>query len=64
MKRLWITEEQAKTLSRALRAHICTLYKCAEEMHIDKAFEIEIEEKYINEANALDEILDIIDTED
>lgn len=61
MKRLWITEEQAKTLARALRAHICTLYKCAEEMHIDKAYEIE--EKYINEANALDEILDIIDQE-
>lgn len=62
MKRLWLTEEQAKTLIRALRAHICTLYKCADEMHIDKAYEIE--EKYINEANALDEILDIIDTED
>lgn len=62
MNRLWLTDQQAKTLSRALRAHICTLYKCADEMHIDKAFELE--EKYINEANALDEILDIIDTED
>ena len=62
MKRLWLTDEQAKTLARALRAHICTLYKCADEMHIDKAFDIE--EKYIEEANALDDILDIIDTED
>ena len=61
MKRLWITEEQSKTLCSALRAHICTLYKCAEKMHIDKAYEIE--ENYINEANALDEILDIIDQE-
>ena len=62
MNRLWLTDQQSKTLIRALRAHICTLYKCAEEMHIDKAYDIE--EKYINEANALDEILDIIDKED
>ena len=62
MNRLWLSDQQAKTLARALRAHICTLYKCADEMHIDKAFDIE--EKYINEANALDEILDIIDKED
>ena len=62
MKRLWLTEEQAKVLARALRAHIKTLYKCADEMHIDK--NIELEEKYINEANALDEILDLINTEE
>ena len=62
LHRLWLTDQQAKTLARALRAHICTLYKCADEMHIDKAFDIE--EKYIEEANALDEILDIIDQED
>ena len=62
MKRLWLTEEQSKTLIRALRSQITTLYKCAEEMHTDKSYEIE--EKYINEANALDEILDIIATED
>lgn len=62
MKRLWLTDDQAKTLARAIRTHIITLYKCAEEMHMDKAYEIE--EKYINEANALDEILDIIDKED
>lgn len=62
MKRLWLTDQQAKTLCRALRAHICTLYKCAEEMRMDKAYTIE--EKYIEEANALDEILDIITMDD
>lgn len=62
LNRLWITDEQSKILCRALRAHICTLYKCADEMHNERAFQIE--EKYINEANALDEILDIIDRED
>ena len=62
LHRLWLTEEQTKTLARALRAHICTLYKCADEMHIDKAYDIE--EKYIEEANALDDILIIIDQED
>ena len=61
LHRLWLTDEQAKTLARALRAHISTLYKCADEMHIDK--EYDKEEKYIEEANALDDILDIL-TED
>ena len=55
MKRLYLTDDQAKCLARALRAHIQTLYKCADEMHI--------EEKYIDEANDLDVILDIL-TED
>lgn len=58
MKRLWLTEDQAKTLARAIRCHIQTLYKCADEMHIDKAYDIE--KKYIEEANSLDDILDII----
>ena len=62
MLRLWLTDEQAKTVSRALRNQVISLYKCAEEMHNERAFQIE--EKYINEANALDEILDIIDKED
>ena len=62
LHRLWLTDQQAKTLARAIRAQIQSLYKCADEMHIDKAFDIE--EKYIEEANALDEILDIIDQED
>lgn len=58
MKRLWLTEDQAKTLARAICCHIQTLYKCADKMHIDKAYDIE--EKYIEEANSLDDILDII----
>lgn len=61
MKRLYLTEEQAKCLARALRCHIQTLYKCADEMHTDKAYDLE--EKYVDEANALDVILDIV-TED
>ena len=62
LNRLWLTDDQAKTLARALRAHIITLNKCAREMHIDK--EYELEEKYVEEANALDDILDLIDKED
>lgn len=62
LNRLWLTNEQVKVLRRALRAHISTLYKCADEMHTDKAYDLE--EKYVEEANALDEILDIIDRED
>ena len=61
LHRLWLTDEQAKTLARAIRSQIQNLYKCADEMHDDKAYDIE--EKYINEANALDDILDIL-TED
>ena len=62
MLRLWLTDEQAKTVARALRNQVVSLYKCADEMRAERSFQIE--EKYINEANALDEILDIIDTED
>ena len=61
LHRLWLTDDQAKTLCRALRAHIITLHKCASEMHIDN--DLELEENYVEEANALDEILDLIDTE-
>lgn len=59
LNRLWLTDEQVKTLRRAIRAHISTLYKCADEMHLDKAYDLE--EKYVEEANALDEILDILE---
>lgn len=62
MNRLWLTDEQSKTLARAIRSQIHSLYKCAEEMHNERAFQIE--EKYVNEANALDEILDIITMDD
>lgn len=62
LNRFWITDDQAKTLARAIRSQIQSLYKCADEMHDDGAYEIE--EKYINEANELMDILDIIDRED
>lgn len=62
MNRLWLTDQQTKILTRALRAHIATLYDRAEDMHNERSFELE--EKYVDEANALDEILDIIDKED
>lgn len=62
LHRLWITDEQAKTLCRALCAHISTLHKCAYEASADG--DHDIEEKYVEEANVLDDILDIIDTED
>ena len=62
LHRLWLTDEQAKILASALRCHIQTLYKCADEVRLDKAYDIE--EKYIDEDNALDEILDIITMED
>lgn len=58
LHRLWLTDEQSKVLARALRCHIQTLYKCSDEAHLDKAYGIE--EKYVEEANALDDILDII----
>lgn len=62
LNRLWLTDDQAKTLARAIRSQIQSLYKCADEMHADRAYDLE--EKYVEEANALDEILDIIDKED
>ncbi len=62
MNRLWLTDEQAKTLCRALRNQILSLHKCAYEAGADG--DHDIEEKYVEEANALDDILDIIDTED
>lgn len=59
LHRLWLTDEQARTLKRALRAHIETLHKCCRDGSECKNFEIA--EKYGEEANALDEILDILE---
>lgn len=59
LHRLWLTDDQVKTLKSALRAHISTLYQCSDEMHADKAYDLE--EKFVEEANALDEILDILE---
>lgn len=59
MVRLYLTDEQAISARRALSNQITTLFKCAEEMHNDKAHDIE--EKYINEANILSDVVDILD---
>lgn len=61
LHRLWLTDEQSGAVVRALRNQIKTLYECADEMHTDKAYDLE--EKYVNEANVLDDILDVL-TED
>lgn len=61
LNRLWLTDEQTKTLARAIRNQIKDLYKCADEMHTDHAYDLE--EKYIDEANVLQDILDVL-TED
>ena len=59
LHRLWLTDEQAVVLVRALRAHIHTLYECATDAHFDKA--LDIEEKYVEESNKLQDILDILE---
>lgn len=59
MVRLYLTDEQANSVRRALRCQINELYKCANEMHNDNAHDIE--EKYINEANILDDVVDVLD---
>ena len=41
MRRLYLTEEQSKTVVRALRNQVISLYKCATEMHNERAFQIE-----------------------
>ena len=59
MIRLWLTDEQAVSIRRALRCQIKELHKCAEEMHNDKAYHIE--EKYMNEAKILNDVVDVLD---
>lgn len=59
LHRLWLTDDQARTLKRALRAHIETLHKCCKDESESKNFAIA--EKYGEEANALDAILDILE---
>ena len=59
MKRLYLTDEQTAVLVRAIRAHVHTLYECATDAHFDKAYDIE--EKYVEEANKLQNILDILE---
>ena len=62
LHRLWLTDEQAKTLCKALRNQILSLHKCAYEAGADG--DHDAEERFVEEANALDDILDIIDKED
>lgn len=62
MKRLWLTDQQTKILVRALRNHVISLNNLAYDAGADG--DHASEEKYVEEANALDDILDIIDTED
>ena len=59
MVRLWLTDEQANSVRRALRCQIKELYKHANEMHNEGAHDIE--EKYVNEANILDDVVDVLD---
>lgn len=56
MKRLWITEEQADTLKRALNNHIIRLKKCARQEE-----DLYIRSKYLEEASKISDIIDIIE---
>lgn len=62
LHRLWLTDEQAKTLAKALRAHISHLHYSAYEVRAEG--DHDAEEMFVEEANVLDEILDIITMED
>lgn len=62
MNRLWLTDQQTKTLCKALRNQILSLHKCAYDAGADG--DHDAEERFVEEANALDDILDIIDKED
>ena len=62
LHRLWLTDAQTKTLVRALRNQVIFLNKCAYELGANGYHDKE--ENCINEVNAIDDILDIIDTED
>lgn len=59
MVRLYLTDEQAISVQRALKCQIKELHKCAEEMRNDNAFGIE--GKYIYEANILKDVVDVLD---
>mgnify|MGYP003287277435 CR=1 FL=1 len=56
MKRLWITEEQADTLKRALDNQIIRLKKCARQEE-----DLDIKSKYLDEAGKISDIIDIIE---
>lgn len=56
MKRLWITEEQADTLSRALTNQVIRLKKCARQEE-----DLYLRNKYLDEAVKISDIIDIIE---
>ena len=56
MKRLWITEDQAKTLSRALNNQVFRLKKYAAQEE-----DFDIKSKYLDEAVKISDIIDIIE---
>lgn len=58
MVRLYLTDEQANSVQRALNCQIKKLCECAKEMHNDNAHDIA--EKYINEANILDDVVNVL----
>lgn len=59
MNRLWLTDQQTKSLIRALRNYIHQLNKCVKEA-IDDGNSVAAE-GYNNEANILDTILDTLE---
>lgn len=56
MKRLWITEEQADTLKRALNNQISRLKRCARQEE-----DMYLQAKYIEEVHKINDIIDIIE---
>lgn len=56
MKRLWLTDEQAGTLSRALNSQVFRLKKCAAQEE-----DFDIKSKYLEEAIKISDIIDIIE---
>lgn len=56
MKRLWITEEQADTMKRALDNQIIRLKKCAKQEE-----DLYLRNKYLEEAKKISDLIDIIE---
>lgn len=59
MNRLWLTDQQTKSLIRALRNYIPQLHKCMNEALDDE--NLRAADGYIGEANILDTILDTLE---
>ena len=59
MNRLWLTDQQIRSLIHALRNYIHELYKCANEAVDDG--DLRASDGYMGEANILDTILDSLE---